>query len=109
MKGMAQARLKRARAVELLAQGLSYDEIARQVGFTHRGSAHRAVYKALAEREAEDIDNLRALECARLDAVQAAYWQKAMEGDVRAAALVLRVMDQRTRLLGLAGAAQEGV
>jgi hypothetical protein len=104
MKPAAQARLKRIRAVELLAEGCSYDEIARRVGFSHRGSAHRAVTKALAEREAQDIDDLRAVECSRLDAVQAAYWEKAMAGDVRAAALVLRVMDQRERLLGLSGA-----
>jgi hypothetical protein len=101
MRSVAEARLRRVRALELLANGCSYDEIARQVGFSHRGSAHRAVTKALAEREAEDIDSLRALECARLDALQLVHWQKALDGDVRAASLVLRIMDQRTRLLGL--------
>jgi hypothetical protein len=32
MKTLAIARLKRARAVELVAEGLSYDEVARVVG-----------------------------------------------------------------------------
>lgn len=103
MNSVANAKLKRLRAVEPLAKGCSYDEIARQVGFSHRGSAHRAVSRALAEREAEDIDNLRALECARLDALQTAHWPRALDGDVRAAAVVLRIMEQRSRLLGLPG------
>ncbi len=27
---------------------MSYDEIAREVGYSHRGSAHRAAFKAIA-------------------------------------------------------------
>ncbi len=101
MKSLAQAKLKRVRALELLAKGLSYDEIARQVGFTNRGCAHRAVAKALAERQVEDIDALRAMENARLDALQAALWDQAMAGDCRATTAILRIIDYRIRLLGL--------
>ena len=36
-RSLAEARIKRTRAVELLATGRSYDEIARQIGFTNRG------------------------------------------------------------------------
>lgn len=95
------ARLKRIRAVELLSQGLSYDEIARQVGFSHRGSAHRAVSKALDERAAADIDQLRDLEGSRLDALQAALWDTAMSGDVHATSTILRIIEHRIRLLRL--------
>ncbi|WP_158604502.1 hypothetical protein [Nocardioides mangrovicus] len=95
------ARLKRVRAVELLAEGSSYEEIARQVGFTNRGSAHRAVSKALAEREVESIDEFRELELARLDQLQVAVWDDAMNGQIKAIDVVLRIMGKRDRLLGL--------
>lgn len=101
MQSMAQAKLKRTRAVELAAAGHSYDQIAHEVGFSHRGSAHRAVYKALGEREAEAVDDLRRLELDRLDALQTALWGRAMRGEVAAANLVLKVIDQRVRVLGL--------
>jgi len=101
MRSLAEARIKRVRAVELLAEGCSYEEIARGVGYTNRGSAHRAVSKALSEHQAENIDLLRAVEGDRLDALQSAVWDRAMAGDVRAVAAVLRVMACRIRLFGL--------
>ena len=100
----AQAQVKRARAVELAAGGMSYDEVARAVGYSHRGSAHRAVFKALAEQEVQAVEDPRALELARLEALQAAIWDDAtMGGDTRAARAILRISDQRVRLLGLHG------
>jgi len=105
MRSLAEARIKRTRAVELLAEGCSYDEIARQIGFTNRGSAHRAVSKALSEREAEGVDELRAVELARLDRLQAVVWDKAVNGDVRAVNTAVKIIGQRVRLLGLGGRA----
>jgi hypothetical protein len=102
MQSLAQARLKRVRAVELVAQGRSYDEIAHEVGYSHRGSAHRAVSKALAEREVDAVDQLRHTEIDRLDRLQASVWPKAMSGDVGAAHLIVKIIDRRIRLLGLA-------
>ena len=101
MRSLAEARLKRSRAVELLAEGFCYDEIARRVGFTNRGSAHRAVSKALSERQAENVDLLRAQEGDRLDAIQAALWDQAMTGDPRAVSVVVKVIACRIRLFGL--------
>ena len=101
MKSLAQARVKRARAVEMVAEGKSYEKIAREVGYSHRGSAHRAVYKALAEREVEAVDDLRQMELARLDRLQASLWGKAMDGDIQAVNTVLRITDQRIRLMCL--------
>ena len=105
MRSLAEARIKRSRAVELLAEGCSYDEIPRQIGFTNRGSAHRAVSKALSEREVEDVDELRASELVRLDRLQSAVWAKAMTGDIRAVNTVVKIIGQRARLLGLGGRA----
>lgn len=101
MKSLAQARIKRLRALELVAEGRSYDEIAQAVGYSHRGSAHRAVFKALDDREAEGADLLRSIEVARLDRLQRALWDRAVGGEVDAILAVLRIMDRRVRLLGL--------
>ncbi|MCW2785011.1 MAG: hypothetical protein JWP74_1528 [Marmoricola sp.] len=100
MRSLAVAQLKRTRAVELLAAGRGYDEIARQVGFTSRGSAYRAVTKALAEREIEAVNELRVLELDRLDALHAAHWQRAVDGDVPATMVILAISRQRLRIYG---------
>jgi hypothetical protein len=101
VRSLAEAHLKRIRAVELLAAGHNYDEIAQAVGYTNRGSAHRAVSKALAEREIEGLDELRALELDRLDALHAAFWHQAMAGDIDAAKILLAISGQRRRLYGI--------
>jgi transposase-like protein len=101
MRTLAIAQHKKAQAVELMLNGTSYDDIARQVGYSHRGSAHRAVRQALHDREVAAIDQLRTQEVARLDALQALMWPLAEAGDVHAAASVLRIVEQRVRILGL--------
>jgi hypothetical protein len=63
---------------------MKYDEVARQVGYANRGTAHRAVAQALSERLVDGIDELRALEVARLDAMQAALWPQVEAGDPKA-------------------------
>jgi hypothetical protein len=97
----AEASIKACRAVELVRQGKSYDAVARAVGFANRGTAHRVVTKALAERLVDGIDELRDIEVARLDALQAALWPKVERGDTRAVNTVVRIIDRRSRLLGL--------
>jgi transposase-like protein len=101
MRSKADARLKRSRAVELAKAGYTYDEIAREVGFSHRGSAYRAVRKALDTHEAASVGELRALENDRLDSMLAALWPAIELGDVRAIDTALRVTDRRIRLNGL--------
>lgn len=101
MRSLAEARLKRTRAVELLAEGYNYEEIAHAVGFTNRGSAHRAVTKALEAREIKAVDELRALELQRLDALHSAHWQSALDGDVEATRIILAISRERRRLLTL--------
>ena len=99
--GKALAKWRRARCVELALAGHSFDEIALQVGYQNRGTAWRAVQDALNSRIAEAVTEYRELELARLDAIQAAHWPQAVAGSVRAADLVLRVIDRRVKLLGL--------
>lgn len=104
----ALASYRRARALELRTQGLSYDEIAREVGYTSRATAYDVIKQALESRETDSAEQLRALELARLEAVHAALWDDAVGGDVQAVLALLWVLDARCRLLGLYEPARRG-
>lgn len=94
------AALKRIRAVELFAEGRSYSQIARQVGFTNRGSAYRAVTNGLSMYGNTTIETLRSQEFDRLDQIHAANWKQALAGDIAATTVCLEVSRQRRRWLG---------
>ena len=93
---------RRARVVDLVLQGHSYDEIAPLVGYRSKGSVSKAFWKAMDERTVASVDELRTLEVERLDALQASLWEKAMTGDVAAVNAAARIIEKRARLLGLA-------
>jgi hypothetical protein len=93
--------VKRAKVVEAVADGATYEEAAQQAGYATRSSAYKAFWKAVDGRVAEAVDEHRMLEVSRLDALQVPLWEKAMNGDVKAANTVLRVIEDRVRLLGL--------
>ena len=95
------AAAKRVQALELAAQGMPYRQIAERVGYAHKGSVSRAVWHALDECTAAGAAEFRQVELDRLDALQAAHWDRALDGDVRCAQVVLRCIEARTRLLGL--------
>lgn len=99
--GRALATHRRTTAVRLALAGHSYDDIAQQVGYANRGTAWRAVQKALREREAEAVDVYREVELARLGALQSACWETACAGDRQAIETVLRIIEKRARLMGI--------
>jgi hypothetical protein len=79
----------------------TYDQVAKEVGYTNRGTAHRAVSQALSSRLVEDVDHLRQLESDRLDALQLTLWPLMEGGDVAAANAIVKIISARIRLLGL--------
>ena len=94
-------RERQAAALKLRKSGLTYDDIAEQLGYSNRGAAFRAVMGAIERITDEPARELVRLECERLDALQAALWQKAVSGNEKAVDKVLRIMERRARLLGL--------
>ena len=92
------------RCLELRANGLSFREIARELKVAP-ATAYKAVARGLAAVNAgcrEQAQELRALEALRLDQMQAALWQQAIdERDCKAIDRILRIMERRARLLGL--------
>ncbi len=92
---------KRARAVELASSGLTYDQVAVELGYANRSGAWKAVRAALSAREAEDVAQYRQLNLERLDALLAAVWERALGGDVRAIGQARAIVDAQCRLLSL--------
>lgn len=100
---LTRARLRDLEAVKLRASGLTYTQIAADLGISETG-ARKAVKRSMEkikEELRESAADLRNLELERLDALQYALWAKATAGDVQAVDRVLRVMTRRAALLGL--------
>src|SRR4051794_7998737 len=70
-------------------------------GYANRGTVYRIIAEALKAQTMEATDELRSLEKSRLDALQYALWDKAMDGDLKAARTVVRIVMARVRLLEL--------
>jgi hypothetical protein len=95
---------RRNRLVHLRLAGADYEAIARQLGYSSAADARKDLTRAFdssARRLDQSTGELRALELARLDRLQAALWSTAIGGDVRAVETSLRIIDRRCRLLGL--------
>lgn len=52
-------------------------------------------------READAVDQHRAIEVQRLDSLQVGLWDRAVSGDAKAVNAMLRIINQRRRLRGL--------
>lgn len=98
-------RTRDAEAVKLRRQGMTFDVIARTLGYASSGHAHAAFTAHMATYPKEDVEMARQLECDRLDALQAAIWQRCMDSEDKlqtwAMDRALKISDQRARLLGL--------
>ncbi|MEO6472955.1 MAG: hypothetical protein ABIO14_14255 [Aeromicrobium sp.] len=88
-------------AVSLFAQGCTFDQIAKQVGFANRGTAHRVVTTAFRNRISDDIDMHRDIELNRLEALLSDLWEMMLEGNLAAHREILHVVELECKLLGL--------
>lgn len=95
---------RRNKAVRLRASGASFQQIATHVGYKSRSSAHDAVMSALQahwDETAPDRQTLLLRELATLDTLQMAAWKGAMSGDPESIRVVVRIMERRSRMLGI--------
>jgi transcriptional regulator with XRE-family HTH domain len=95
--------LGRKTALKLRAEGLSYKEIASEMGVSLQ-CAHNWVTAALEEARkdtAESIAELRELESTRLDRLLVKWFKKAEEGNAEALSAVLRIAERRAKMYGI--------
>lgn len=108
------------RALKLRQTGMSYTDIARACGFKSKQNAFAAVKTLINRHEAESVEELRAIENLRIDALQEMIWPDVTPPDAetfermdtkaliaaKASLLetvdrVLRIMERRAKLNGL--------
>lgn len=92
---------RQAEALRLRKRGVTFEEIAHQVGYATPSGAYEAVKSAMAKTLREPADELRQLELARLDSMLEAIIEKVLSGDLDAIGTALRISERRSRLLGL--------
>ena len=91
---------KEVQIVELRKEGYVWREIATLVGMSTAG-VYKAYNRAMVRTLRPATEELREMELERLDALQLTYWQPAVQGNLRAADFILKVIDKRAKLLGL--------
>lgn len=98
---LAATREKERQAVELALAGANLEQIAQAVGYADKSGASRAIHRSLDRHEAPAVQEMRALENARLDRLQTVLWPTAMAGDLKAIDRLLRLFERRARMNGL--------
>jgi hypothetical protein len=98
--GSIAARERERLAVELRVEGCTYAEIGARLGISDR-MASRVVNRAMNRVLREPVGQLIDLELARLDALWAAMWPRALAGSARHAEVCVAISARRCRLLGL--------
>jgi len=95
--------MRRSEALTLRLAGLSYQRIGDKMGISKQ-AAFKLVTKALGELNEEVLelaDQIRTIECQRLDLMQFSIWPRVLRGDDRAILSVLRIMERRARITGI--------
>jgi AcrR family transcriptional regulator len=99
------------KALELRIRGASTRDIAKALGVSV-ATAHRAIHRgmdALAEEVREDAHTVRDLEVKRLDNIMIRMYSQAMDGNQGAVDRMLRIMERRSKLLGLDAPTQQTI
>lgn len=91
---------RRARAVDLRAEGHTIREVAEKLGIAP-STAAGDIDRALSEYPAEGVDLLRRLWGQRLDALLRAVWPAAMAGDLDAVDKAVKISNRAAKLYGL--------
>jgi hypothetical protein len=89
------------KVLELRRVGLTWANIADQVGYADPTGAYAAYKRAVKRVLKEPVQEVLDQELDRLDRLQVAVWGRAMKGDDRAINTILRLMERRAKLLGL--------
>jgi hypothetical protein len=82
--------------------GLTFDQIAQRLGYSHPSGAHTAFRRAM-ERIADEsqASEGRALHRVRLETALSAIWDKVLKGDLQAINTMLKILERDAKLYGL--------
>lgn len=93
---------KENKVLELRRLGLTWSEIADQTGYATHVGAMKAYKRVMDRYQKEPREDLQTIEVERLNKIQSVFMEKAfVDSDVRSAAIALKAIEIRTKLLGL--------
>jgi hypothetical protein len=92
---------REAEVLKLRRGGLTFDLIAKQLGYKHPSGAHKAYVNACKRLIRADVEEIRSTELDRLDMAQAAIWPKVLRGEIPAIMAFIKIQERRSRYLGL--------
>jgi hypothetical protein len=99
---LAEAHKKQEQALELRMSGITYNEIAKALGYSGPGAAKNAVDAVINRTEKEAATEVVALDLARLDEYQMRCTHALRNnGDLHQIDRLMRIMEMRYRLLGI--------
>lgn len=100
-EGRLEAHERHKQALQLRMAGMTYDEIAKQLGYASTSGAYDAVISAMKVGCRELAEEVRDLELSRLDRMLMAIWPEALAGNVSVIDRVLKLMERRAKYGGL--------
>lgn len=94
-------------AVKLRLAGASYEQIAEKLGYknahTVESTVHQVISKSYALDDPDEVEQIIKSDLMRIDAMQLVMWEKATRyGDEKAVDRVVKLMEERRKLLGIA-------
>ena len=96
-----QTAARHRKVVELRIAGLTFDEIAADIGYAGRQSAKKAYDTALRRWAIESVEQQRIIQSARLDALWQFAYEAVQAGDLSQIGNCLRIEKRRAELWGL--------
>ena len=92
---------KEAEVVKLRRGGMTWDMIAKQMGYANPSGAHTAYVRACNRIVYEDVTLARQTEIDRLDIAQSRIWNGVLKGDHASITVMVKLIQERAKLLGL--------
>lgn len=80
---------------------MTFEAIASELGYRGRSGAKMAVEAALHKTLIEPSEEMRVLHLERLNTILISYWPRMLRGDIKAAELIMRVLERISKLRGL--------
>ena len=92
---------KERRVVELRQMGITYEVIAKEVGYAGASGAYHAYERALARYPRETFDKKRDLQDQRIERLLAGIYTRALRGEIPAVMAAIKLFERQAKLLGL--------
>lgn len=105
----AQLQQKRERAIRLRTMGATYDQIAKELGYSNKGGAYKAVKAGLHEAIVESAMEMRVVQNDKLDMLLSRCLTAFMSGDLDQVKNILAIEKRRADLWGLDASKQVAV